>query len=134
MSFSLDIMKFTKKLRANGTMIMRKSTFDMYGGLVAGTRVDTGRARANWNVSLDAPKTDTRQGPTRAPEQGSPPNSIESRGGSFQTIMMQIKAGKLGSIYVANSLPYIFALEKLDSFVHPVILEVKRRIEAGVYL
>lgn len=112
---------------------MRRTVFAMYGGLMAGTRVDTGRARLNWNVTMDSPNRRTRPEPHQAPNQGGSPTSTEERTSGFQQAIMQIKAGNLGSVYLANSLPYIMHLNKLDNFVAPLITEIKGKLERGVY-
>lgn len=131
--FELDLMRFTKGLNVNGSKVMRKATFDMYGGVVVGTRVDTGRARLNWNVSIGGPDARTRPEPSVSPAAGGAPGGDEMRQSGVQGTMLALKAGAKGSVFICNSLAYIGHLDRLDKFILPVVATVKDKIEKGAY-
>ena len=61
------------------------------------TPVDTGRFRANWNVSLTKPDLTTTQ------------STNQSRGASEAAKALKFSAG--GVVYMANGLPYAVRLE-----------------------
>lgn len=79
-------------------MATQKIAMQCLRGVVLRTPVDTGRARSNWNVSLDGPDTS---------EQG-----IDSAEGIISAGSSAILASKpYATIYISNGLPYITALE-----------------------
>jgi len=69
--------------------------------LVEGTPIDTGWARNNWLMSLDAPATEPA---------GSPDNVGSASAASQQGIAIVISSfshRRHGNIYIANNVPYI---------------------------
>lgn len=86
MSFSVDITKFVKKTNGNADKVMRKIVFDLTRNIIKRTPVDTGRARAAWQVGRSLPT---------------------SGKGSQSTGW--IHAGDV--VYIANNVEYILALE-----------------------
>lgn len=80
----------TKKKRLIGLKVLR--------GVVLKTPVDTGRARANWQLSINIPKTDIKK----------TTNNTAIADGN-----RKLKTIKLGEdIYITNNLPYIGRLER----------------------
>jgi hypothetical protein len=80
----------TKKKRLIGLKVLR--------GVVLKTPVDTGRARANWQLSINIPKTDIKN---------TTKNTSVADGNT------KLKTIKLGEdIYITNNLPYIGVLER----------------------
>ena len=67
----------------------------MYSSIVKKTPVDTGRARANWNISVGSPDLTTTEETRKSPKP------------------MKNMAGNLDdeSIFISNNLPYITTLE-----------------------
>ena len=83
----------TKKKRLIGLKVLR--------GVVLKTPVDTGRARANWQLSINIPKTDIVNSKQKAGAK-----AITDGNRTLKTI-------KLGEdIYITNNLPYIGVLER----------------------
>ncbi len=98
--FSLDISADTAKaidyLGLEMDMVVRKIALSTYTSITKKTPVDTGRARANWNISLDSPNrsvTTSTSGKTP-----SLPSKVKDR-----------------DIWIANNLPYIESLENGSS-------------------
>ena len=88
------------KTRARATNIFKAFVLDAYRRIVLKTPVDTGRAKNNWFVGIEAPdvKTTTAVSPTGA------------AGNGRATIAM--RDFRLGAkVYITNSLPYIRVLE-----------------------
>lgn len=54
MSFSLDLAKFGQKAIDNSEKIIRKIGFDMHSRIVQRMPVDTGRAKANQQISFNS--------------------------------------------------------------------------------
>tara|TARA_R100001443_G_scaffold95266_2_gene101710 strand:- start:802 stop:1194 length:393 start_codon:yes stop_codon:yes gene_type:complete len=80
----------TKKKRLIGLKVLR--------GVVLKTPVDTGRARANWQLSINIPKTDVKKTTNNT--------AVADGNRTLKTI-------KLGEdIYITNNLPYIGRLER----------------------
>lgn len=53
-SFSLDLAKFGQKAVDNAEKIVRKIGFDMHSRIVQRMPVDTGRAKANQQISINS--------------------------------------------------------------------------------
>jgi hypothetical protein len=98
-SFSADLSVFSKRTGVDAEIAVRKVALEIFDGVTKKTPVDTGRAKGNWNLSIgradestDDSATSTGQGlPAKAP-------NVSLSGG-------------LKSIYITNSLDYIYALE-----------------------
>lgn len=99
-SFGLDLDRFAKKAGANADQVIRKVAIDMTSRIVLRTPVDTGRARANWTVSLGSP---VYASGVQVDKTGA---ATISRG---TAALGAFKAGP--SIWIANGLPYIERLE-----------------------
>ena len=93
MTFALDIEKFSKDAGLEINLVVRKISLDAYTRVTKKTPVDTGRARANWNLSVGYIDDTT----TQSVMQKSP--------------MLSKNTGLDKAIYITNSLPYINALE-----------------------
>jgi hypothetical protein len=50
MAFADDVAKFTAKTKATHDMVFKKIVFEVYSRVAQRTPVDTGRARAGWQV------------------------------------------------------------------------------------
>lgn len=100
-AFALDLNKFNKDLTEQqlGTLV-RKVALQVLSGVVFSTPVDTGRARGNWQVSLDRPATGSL-------------NLLDKQGRTVvSTGSVTIgRAPVFGHIWVTNNLPYIERLE-----------------------
>lgn len=83
--------------------LMRALSLEALGRIMLKTPVDTGRARANWNVSIDAPDTSTNEAATIA---DAPAKQAE---GGARIAGADFFAGD--EIYITNGLPYIKPLE-----------------------
>lgn len=95
--FSIPLAQLAEKMKLDLDTVVRKSTLEVFRGVVLKTPVDTGRARGNWNVAAGAPDTSTT------------PTANQARGMTEVAKAASIAAG--GIVYLANSLPYIRPLE-----------------------
>lgn len=101
-TFSLDISKFAEKAGKEADKTVREICFNLYKDITYGTPVDTGRARANWFTSIDAPSSET----------------IEFAGGgaaagalAIGRAMPDIAKATGNILWMTNNLPYIYRLE-----------------------
>jgi len=101
--FRGDLRKFADKLGIRFEDVVTKIALDMYANIIKRTPVDTGRARASWNLgigSIDA---------SVAPE-----GAIKSEAEKLlnaTTRLAQADLTTVERIYITNNLPYIEALE-----------------------
>ena len=97
MSFASDVAKFAKLAGASVDETGRAIVLELFGSVIKDTPVDTGRARGNWQTSMDSPAT----GETDRKGEGPALAEVSQEAESFG-------AGKI--IYLTNNLPYIYRL------------------------
>ena len=98
-SFNRALSQFAKKTEIAPGTVAQKATLEAFKGVVERTPVDTGYARANWNVSEGSPDWSTLPGPFEDQNyQTPPPPSIFLR-------------TKFPTFYVSNAVDYIIELE-----------------------
>lgn len=110
-TFSLDISKFIEKTKTNVDAKVRVICLDLLSGIVLKTPVDTGRARANWQASINRPASGTIE--FRA-DAGSNVSAPSKSAGSIKAIadaQSEIKKATGNIFYITNNLPYIARLE-----------------------
>ena len=100
MSFASDVAKYAKLAGASVDETGRAIVLELFGSVIKDTPVDTGRARGNWQTSMDSPAT----GETDRKGEGPSLAEVSQQTASFG-------AGKI--IYLTNNLPYIYRLEFL---------------------
>ena len=100
MSFASDVARFAKLTNASLDQTGRAIALELFGSVIKDTPVDTGRARGNWQTSMDSPAT----GETDRKGEGPALAEVSQQTASFG-------AGKV--IYLTNNLPYIYRLEYL---------------------
>lgn len=99
-SFTLDLSRFCKKADVEVHTVIRKIAFEAFKRVVLRTPVDTGRARANWGVTIGRMSQFTTEG------------TDKGGGKTLQAAMEGVNAWSTdGSIFLTNNLPYISALE-----------------------
>ena len=94
--FPLDtvLIRARAKFKVDSSILLRKIALDLYAEIIRRTPVDTGRARANWNLSINSPNTSLS-------------NSLVP-----STINLTAKSlSNLPNVYIANGLPYVRELE-----------------------
>lgn len=98
MSFSSDIEKIAKKLNQSIESTVRATALELFGSIIDGTPVLTGRAKGNWQTSINEPIT-----------------SIVDRTGETESIaeLKDVAGGSIAGkiLWLSNNLPYIRRLE-----------------------
>jgi hypothetical protein len=108
-TFAEQIKAFTAKAEAAANHSARNIIGDIADELIFRTPVDTGRARANWQLSINQINKKVS------------PNTFDPDGDATSNKLYSlIPENVLGlSIYIANSVPYIFDLENGKSRQSP---------------
>jgi hypothetical protein len=109
---SAHIRQIAKNVDANAKLVVRKAALAIDQALVLSTPVDTGRARANWQVNVGAPASGDVE--TFPPSMGSDAIGVIGASGEFaMTAAIEgTKDFQGGVIYIVNNLPYITPLNE----------------------
>ncbi|MCR5699655.1 MAG: HK97 gp10 family phage protein [Treponemataceae bacterium] len=93
--WTVDLNKYCKDKEVEIREVRKAYAFGLYSSIVKKTPYDTGRARANWNVSVGSPdKSETESGRKTPKSKDKMPDPKGDE-----------------SIYISNNLPYITTLE-----------------------
>jgi hypothetical protein len=105
-----NIRNVAKNVSENADIVVRKVALAIDQALVLSTPVDTGRARANWQVNVAAPATDVVTSFPAAAE--GDVVGLPGVSGTFamQAAIANTKGYSGGGIFIANNLPYIIPL------------------------
>lgn len=107
---AVKIRQIAKNVEQNAALVVRKAALAIDQALVLNTPVDTGRARANWQVNVGAPAT----GDVTVFPPSNKTDAIGVRGASSEfAITAAIEATRGyqgGTIFIVNNLPYIVPL------------------------
>lgn len=123
--FSKRIKIRAARVEANTNVLVRKCALLVDTAVVMQTPVDTGRARANWQVSIGG-----EEGPGGVlPAPASPGAGAEEALGKGRSAIMQYQGS--GTIHITNNLPYIKRLDEGSSKQAPAGF-VEKAIVAGV--
>lgn len=95
--WSIPLDQLAAKVQLDLETVARKSTLDVFTAVVLKSPVDTGRFRANWNVSQGAPDATVTDSTDK---------------GRAQTEVNKVQTLPVGGVtYLSNSLPYAQVLE-----------------------
>lgn len=95
--WSIPLDKLAEKVKADLRTVARKATADVFRAVVLRSPVDTGRFRANWNVSYGEPAFAVTG------------STDKDRGALEAARALTLDVG--GVVYLANGLPYAYRLE-----------------------
>lgn len=103
--FNAQLTKFARKIQVAPQKVVKKVAFQLFRRIIEKTPVDTGRARASWNISVG------RINPSVAPE-GQHPKSASALATKANAVLAGYGAdGRLPAVWISNNLPYIGELE-----------------------
>ena len=114
MTFKADMGRISQKIGASLDEAGVAIKFELFRGVVEDTRVKTGRARGNWQLTQDAPA------------EGELDKLDPSGNATISDISQKIKG--IGNTYLTNNLPYIKKLEELDGMVAKNVARLQRII------
>lgn len=123
LSIEADLSKFTSEQ-------IKATAFTMYSSLIKATPVDTGRAKANWQISFDTPETGTTEDIDKTRKGGISTKSL-SRGAA----VLDGNKQKYPTVWISNNLPYILVLNEGTSTQAPakfVESAIKRSLNRAI--
>lgn len=100
-AFALDLSKAIEKAKGQTEAVIKKAAFSVFQSVIQKSPVDTGRFRANWNLSVGNPDLSTSEA------------TDKTGSASIGKVASGIAQYKLadGSIFLTNNLPYAMRLE-----------------------
>lgn len=113
MGFAADVKTVVSNLKTNKETFFRRVAIDACSRVIMKTPVDTGRARANWVISIDTPAsgggTADGSGETKSVTQ----NGVGQSGAKDRAIADITAAGALSGhvLWLTNTVPYGRVLE-----------------------
>lgn len=107
-SFAERMRQYGERVERNATVIKRKVALAVDAEVVVQTPVDTGRARSNWQASLNAPAAGTIE--AYAPGKGGNTAGPNTQAALDQAKSVIAGAGQESEINITNNLPYIARL------------------------
>lgn len=117
MSFASDMQKIIDKTSMKLESLGKAVKVETFNGVIRDTRVDTGRARGNWQTSEEIPITSTI-------------DRLDPAGGAAMSDVRTTSQG-ISLTYLTNNLPYIEVLEEKDAMaaknVQRVVNNVARK-------
>ena len=129
--FNADLKKFADQIQVDIVTVTKKVAIEIFTKVTERTPVDTGRARANWNISLGSPDLSTTPPGTHAEFQGDPTGAATQKAQAVLGGMQQPEV-----IWIANGLPYIarlndgYSQQSPAAFVETAIAEVEAEIDS----
>lgn len=99
MSFESEVRDFVIKANGLQEKQVRYLCLDLFKNVVQGTPVDTGRARGNWQATINTPATGSTE-------------KTDKQGGATISAGSNAVSQAAGNVfYITNNLPYIYRLE-----------------------
>lgn len=100
MGFASEIQQFAEKTNRNINQVRRGVALDLFTQIIQRTPVDTGRARSNWQTTINTPASGNL-------------SSFDRNGSNALSQAARIAATADGddTIWLVNNLPYIIRLE-----------------------
>lgn len=120
MSFTSQLHQISRKTANDIDTLIRAIKIEIFRRVIMNTRVDTGRAKGNWQITEGSPA------------KGEVENFDTSTGGqlSAEKLMeMNTVIKGISLSYLTNNLPYIHKLEELDAMVATAVLQVEQIIK-----
>ncbi|WP_237133808.1 hypothetical protein [Pseudohongiella sp. O18] len=103
MSFLSDMNRITKRISSDVDQLGRAVKMEVFSGVILDTRVDTGRARGNWQASENVPMS----------------GEVDRLDTNGSAVIDEVssKINGISLSYLTNNLPYIGVLEEKDAMV-----------------
>jgi hypothetical protein len=115
--FAVIIVRVAQQVETGADRVIREVALAAHQAVVMATPVDTGRARANWEVSINRPVTTHTEGT----------NYVGTLGAGAATIATRRNSQ---SIHISNNVPYIGELNRGSSAQAPANF-VQRAVQAA---
>lgn len=126
--FAKRMNKIAANIRANTDKGWKATALLITQTVISATPVDTGRARANWQVGDGKAPSGTRN--AFSPGKGGS-SAGANTSAAVQEARSRIEASKSSTLYVSNNLPYIVPLNEGHSAQAPAGF-VETAVNAGI--
>lgn len=133
--FAQRIRAIGDGVRTNAGNLVRKVAVAIDQTVVLGTPVDTGRARSNWQVSLDNPADGTRAAFSPGTEQSTSGANARAAIAEGRATIAKHQDGQ--AIHITNNLPYIgrlndgWSAQAPAGFVQDAVVTAARAIKGA---
>lgn len=104
--FDVDLKKFAATIHVDLKKVVKRTAFNLFGKIVRRTPVDTGRARASWDMTEGAPSSFVRPPLMPGQKKKSKPEATQAALGNQ---LASISGEK--PIFITNNVEYIGRLE-----------------------
>lgn len=109
--FSLGLAEALEAAQENAEQVFRSAAFDLFSKIIQRTPVDTGRARANWQLTIRSPDL-KKVGRGRKRKATKAKLLSDKRKAEIVALDRLYEDWKPGySVWITNNLPYINRLE-----------------------
>lgn len=109
--FSLGLAEALEAAQENAEQVFRSAAFDLFSKIIQRTPVDTGRARANWQLTIRSPDL-KKIGRGRKRKATTAKLLSDKRKAEIVALDRLYEDWKPGySVWITNNLPYINRLE-----------------------
>lgn len=119
--FNAELQAFADKIEQDLGNVVVDTATELFGEIVAGTPVDTGRARSSWNISAGTP--DLKTNPEGSyPEYHDENAAFQLAASQAENLLAPLResGAQIEPIYITNALNYISDLEDGTSKQAPV--------------
>jgi hypothetical protein len=128
--FSVQVEEWAKRAELSLDLVLQKVALDGFSGVLAGTRVDTGRLRGSWRIGVNAVDTSTldKDEVPSVPSEGAPASGQET-----QKALAVLPTAEFGdTIHITNSLPYAEVIDAQDDIIGTVAAQLAIDIEDAI--
>ena len=115
--FAAKLKRISESIEPNVDKLMKDVAMAVAKEVVASTPADTGRAKENWQTSLNAPASGVLHPQPQRPE--SPAAGAARSLAETEDVLTQYKTSD--TVYIQNNLPYIGALNRGHSRQAPAM-------------
>jgi len=140
-----NLNEFPRRIRArasqvgsNVTKTVRRVAITADAAVVLGTPVDTGRAKSNWIVQLNAPAEEVIDAYSPGEAGSTEGQNVQAALDQGEAVISRYQSGEGVEIHITNNLPYIQRLndgysdQAPANFVEEAILEAVAAARRGV--
>lgn len=120
MTWASDLKRLTEKGKHDLGELAMGIKIELFSGVVADTRVDTGLLRGNWQIQENTPATGSLEVEDKTPQGGVPAHQEQ-----------EIIAGATpeGLTWFTNNLPYAAVWEERDAMVGRNVARVRQNVK-----
>lgn len=134
-SFANRMRRHAANVERNANALVRKAALAVDATVVLATPVDTGRARSNWQASLDGPARGTREAYAPGTAGNTAAANTQAAQDQAKAVIAAQRPGQ--AIHITNNLPYIGRLNDGHSaqapagFVQTAVLRGLAAVQAS---